>query len=163
MLTPLRDEDPELASRLRGRLRAVQDRVGSDDADAFGTFLDSEVFPLLDDAVAAVVPDDVRDTTAFHAQVLNALAGRLTEEYSAAVTDDGEIELAGEYWDGRGFYHRVTERYEGFRSELDSETRELVDPELDRLGGELRTAVPPWDVANSIAPLTDDFGRAVEA
>jgi hypothetical protein len=374
VLTPVRDEDPELATRLRAELRAVKDRVTSGDADAFATFLDEQVFPLLEDAVSTVVPSDVRDTTAFHAQVLNALAGRLTAEYTAAVTETGEIELAGEYWDGRGFlgrmeerharvadelggtarealselrseyeavappstirsrtvryrvgtaaaadldaahvdgtddavayvrnaaearghahaseqllrfeddagaalhaghgadyamtllppvqaadpelaaslqaallglsdrasatpsayasfiagefdpaldaavdsvlpaglpastsfqarvviallrriedeytaavtdaeaielygeywdargfYARVAERYDGFRSDLDPETRDLVDPELERLGRELQTAVPPWDVANSIAPLIDDLGRAVES
>ncbi len=141
----------------------MRDRVETADGAAFEAFLTDELFPLLDEAVGMVVPGDTLGSTAFSARVTITLLGRIEDEYTAAVTDEEVIELYGEYWDARGFYQRVEARYEALADDLDAETRELVEPELELLGEELRTAVPPADVANSIAPLTDDLGRAVDS
>jgi hypothetical protein len=156
-------EDPDLAGRLQEQLLAVSDQVGESSPDEYEAFLIDELFPLLDEAVGMVVPGDTLGSTAFSARVAITLLGRIEDEYTAAVTDEEVIELYGEYWDARGFYQRVEARYEAMADDLDAETRELVEPELELLGEELRTAVPPADVANSIAPLTDDLGRAVDS
>jgi len=162
LLPPVQAEDPDLAASLQDALLGLSDRAASGSPSEYASFIDEELHPALDDAVGLAVDDDLIGSTPFQARVAIALLGRIEDEYTAAVTDDEVIELYGEYWDARGFYNRVTALYDGFRSDLDTETRELVDPELDRLGEELRTAVPPWDVANSIEPLVDDLGRAVE-
>jgi hypothetical protein len=162
LLPPVQAEDPDLAATLQDALLGLSDRANSGTPAEYASFIEDELHPTLDDAIDLVLDDDMTDSTSFQARVSIALLGRIEDEYTAAVTDDEVIELYGEYWDARGFYNRVTQLYDGFRSDLDSETRELVDPELDRLGEELRTAVPPWDVANSIYPLTEDLERAVE-
>jgi len=150
--------DPALAGELQDRLLALDERVSDGDVG----FVTSELAPVIDEAVATVVSDELVGDASFSARVVIALLGRIEDEYVAAVTDEEIIELYGEYWDARGFYTRVVERYEAMRDALDEETRRLIEPELERLGNELRTVVPPADVANSIAPLRDDFGRAVE-
>jgi len=163
LLPAVQRADPDLSGRLRERILALDARAAESSASEYERFVTEELFPLLEDAVATVVPGEYRDPTSVSASVLIALLERTEEEYDAAVTDEEVIELYGEYWDARGFFVRVRRRYEGTRDGLSEETRELVEPELDILGEELRTAAPPRDVANSIAPLTDDLGRAVEA
>jgi len=162
LLPAVQAEDPDLAATLQDRMFALSDRVGAVTADEYAQFVTEELFPPLAEAESLVLPDDLAGTTSFEARVTIALLGRIEEEYSKAVTDEEVVELYGEYWDARGFYHRVSQRYDDMHSDLDGETRELVEPELERLGEELRTAVPPWDVANSIEPLTEDLGRAVD-
>lgn len=103
VLTPVRDADPELATRLRGRLSSLEEAVRSMTPTEYRDHVEGDVLPLLDQAVEAVVPEDVRWSMAFDVRVMNALAGRIAEEYTAAVPEAGTIELAGEYWDGRGF------------------------------------------------------------
>ena len=159
---PVHAEDPDLAARLQERLLALDDRVGDASASEFEAFVTEELFPVVDEAVATVLSADRRGSTSFSARVTVALLRRIEDEYSAAVTDEEVIELYGEYWDARGFFRRVRARYDAMRGDLDSRTRELVEPELDTLAGELRTAAPPWDVANSIDPLADDLSRAIE-
>jgi len=162
LLPAVQAEDPDLAATLQERLFALSSRVASVSADEYAQFVTEELFPPLAEAESLVLPDELVGTTSFEARVTIALLGRIEEEYSKAVTDEEVIELYGEYWDSRGFYRQVSQRYDAMEPELDEETRELVEPELDRLGEELRTAVPPWDVANSIEPLTDDLGRVVD-
>jgi hypothetical protein len=159
---PVHAEDPALAARLQERLLALDDRVDDASASEFERFVTEEVVPVVDEAVATVLSADRRESTAFSARVTVALLRRIEDEYDAAVTDEETIELYGEYWDARGFFRRVRARYDAMRSDLDSETRELVEPELDILAEELRTAAPPWDVANSIDPLVDDLSRAID-
>jgi len=160
---PVQAQDPERAADLQETLLALAERVETDTPEEYERFVAETFLPAVDGAVASVLSDDLAGSTSFDARVAIALLGRIEDEYRAAVTDDETIELYGEYWDARGFYHRVTERYAVMRDDLDGETRELVEPELALLGEELRTAVPPRDVANSVAPLTDDLGRAVES
>lgn len=162
LLPAVQAEDSDLAATLQERMFALSDRVDSASADEYAQFVTEELFPPLAEAESLVLPDDLAGTTSFEARVTIALLGRIEEEYSKAVTDEEVIELYGEYWDARGFYHRVSERYNAMKSDLKAETRELVEPELELLGEELRTAVPPWDVANSVEPLTDDLSRAVD-
>jgi hypothetical protein len=118
VLTPLRDVDPDLATRLRGRISSLPDRLASMDADEYRTHLDEDVYPLLTEAMAAVVPAGVRESQSFRVRVMNALAGRIADEYSAAVPSAGTVELAGEYWDGRGFLTRIEARYGDVESGL---------------------------------------------
>lgn len=162
LLPAVQAEAPDLAATLQERMFALSDRVGSASPGEYEQFVTEELFPPLAEAESLVLPDELAGTTSFDARVTIALLGRIEEEYAKAVTDEEVIELYGEYWDARGFYHRVTRRYDAMKSDLDRETREAVEPELELLGEELRTAVPPRDVANSIEPLTDDLGRAVD-
>ncbi len=112
VLPEVRDVDPELATELRGHLSELEGQVRSMNGDEYETYVTDEVFPLLADAVGAVVPSDIRDSLAFDVRVMNALAGRIADEYTAAVPSPGTIELAGEYWDGLGFLTRIETRHE---------------------------------------------------
>ncbi len=136
VLPPVRDEDPELATRLRARLNELPERVASDDAEAFDAFVTDEVSPLLDDAVELVVDEETRAETAFDVRVMNALAGRIAEEYDAAVADDGTIREDGEYWDGRGFLVRIEERHDDVAVDAGGDS-------LDRLRSEMEAVDPP--------------------
>jgi len=162
LLPAVQAEDPDLAATLQDRMFALSDRVASASATEYTQFVTEELFAPLAEAESVVLPEELAGTTSFNARVIIALLGRIEEEYSTAVTDEEVIELYGEYWDARGFYHRASERYDAMKSELDEETRQLVEPEFELLGEELRTAAPPWDVTNSIEPLTDDLSRAVD-
>jgi len=122
VLTPVRDEEPALATRLRGLLRSASERISTSDAEEYEQFVTEDVFPLLDDAVAAVVAEETRDSVAFDVRVMDALAGRIAEEYAAAVPEAGTVELAGEYWDGRGFLTRIEHRHEAVGDDLDDAT-----------------------------------------
>lgn len=119
VLTPLRDVNPQLATQLRGRLSGIEAKVRSLDVDEYETYVNEELFALLDQAVNAVVPKDTRDSPTFDVEVINALAGRIAEEYTAAVPSAGTIELTGEYWDARGFLTRIEQRYTNVESEID--------------------------------------------
>lgn len=112
VLPEVRDVDPELATELRGHLSGLQGQVRSMSAAEYDTYVTDEVFPILATAVEAVVPTEIRDSLAFDVRVMNALAGRIADEYTAAVPSPGTIELSGEYWDGRGFLTRIETRYE---------------------------------------------------
>jgi hypothetical protein len=135
VLPEVRDVDPELATELRGHIAGLEGQVRSSDADEYEAYVTDEVFPLLDSAVEAVVPSDIRDQQAFDVRVMNALAGRIADEYTAAVPSAGTIDLPGEYWDGRGFLTRIEARYEGLddfsagSDALDSLRTEIEDVE----------------------------------
>ena len=145
VLPPVRDEEPELATRLRARLNEVPERVASDDASAFDAFVTEEVGPLLDDAVELVVDGETRNSTAFDVRVMNALAGRIADEYDAAVTADGTVREEGEYWDGRGFLVRIEERYDAISAAVDG----AGSDSLDRLRSEMEALDPPSAVAGT--------------
>jgi hypothetical protein len=160
-LPAVRRAEPALADRLLDRLLALDDRV-ADGADAYTSYLDEQVLPLLDRIPGVAVPGEFTDSTAFSAAVVLALAGRLEDEYTAAVTDEEVIELYGEYWDARGFLTRIEARFEAMREALDAETREEVAEELEILRTELETAATPDDVAGSVAALERMLAAAAE-
>jgi hypothetical protein len=161
LLPAVRRAEPALADRLLDRLLALDDRV-ADGADAYTSYLDEQVLPLLDRIPGVAVPGEFTDSTAFSAAVVLALAGRLEDEYTAAVTDEEVIELYGEYWDARGFLTRIEARFEAMREALDAETREEVAEELEILRTELETAATPDDVAGSVAALERMLAAAAE-
>ena len=153
VLTEVRDVDPELATELRGHLGGLEGQVRSLSADEYETYVTDEVFPLLADATEAVVPSDIRDSLGFDVRVMNALAGRIAGEYAAAVPSAGTIELAGEYWDARGFLSRIEARYgglEGFSAGSDA---------LDRLRREMENV----DAASTVRGTTLAFRVATAA
>lgn len=162
ILPAVQRADESLATTLFERMRAVDERVTELNADQFEQFVQSDVFPLLDQAVSTVVPDQFNDSTSFDAAVLLALGDRVADEYDAAVTESEVIELYGEYWDARGFLVRMEERFAGFESDLDSETRSEVEEELGILREELETARPPSDVIGSIEALHEMLGEVTE-
>ncbi|MFB6157349.1 MAG: hypothetical protein ABEJ34_05865 [Haloferacaceae archaeon] len=152
LLPAVRRSDPRLADRLLTRLLGVDERAAE---DGYAAYVDERVMPLLDRVPAAAVPDEFVGETSFDAAVILALAGRIEDEYAAAVTEDEVIELYGEYWDARGFLSRVEERLGRIESDLDGETAAAVSDELDVLREELETAPPPSDVAGSVAALSE--------
>lgn len=134
VLTPLRDEDPELATDLRGHISGLQSEIESRTISEYETYINDEVFPLLTDAVEAVVDSETRNTQSFNVRVMNALAGRIADEYSAAVPSAGTIDLVGEYWDGRGFLTRIEERYDTLSDfTAGSETIESLRTEMENI------------------------------
>ena len=162
ILPAVQRADESLATDLFDRMQATGDRVTEVSAGQFEQFTEENVFPLLDQAVSTVVPDQFTDSTSFDAAVLLALGDRVADEYDAAATEDEEIELYGEYWDARGFLVRMAERFADFESDLDSETRSEVDEELGILREELKTARPPYDVVGSIEALHEMLGEVTE-
>lgn len=140
VLTPLRNENPALTTRLRGRVVNLVDRVRSMDPDAYERHVTEDVLPLLDRAVETVVADEFRGSTAFGVRVMNALAGRITEEYEEGANDAGEVVNAGEYWDGRGFLYRIERRFEA--SSFDGRTADA----LDRFRSQIAAVEPPETV-----------------
>jgi len=153
ILPPLQRVDPELAGRVHDHLFAPGERLESDSASEYETFVTDEVYPVLDEALATAVPDEYSGTTGFDAAVFLALADRLNGEYGKAVPEGETIERYGEYWDARGFLSRMKPRFDQFGSTLDSSTRSEVSEELDILTEELRHARPAWDVAGSVEAL----------
>ncbi len=153
ILPPLQRVDPELASRVHEHLFAPSERLESDSASEFETFVTDEVYPVLDEAIATAVPGEYTGTTSFDAAVFLALADRLNGEYGKAVPEGETIELYGEYWDARGFLSRMEPRFDQFESALDSSTRSEVSEELDIITEELRHGRPAWDVAGSVEAL----------
>jgi hypothetical protein len=127
VLTPLRDVDPQLSTQLRGRLSGLEAKVRSLDLEGYETYVNEEVFPLLDQAVTAVVPEDARESQTFDVEVINALAGRIADEYAAAVPSPGTIERTGEYWDARGFLTRIEKRYTSVESGIDGAGSDGLD------------------------------------
>jgi hypothetical protein len=146
LVPAVRRSDPELAEELLDRLLAVDSRIG-EGADGYTDYVESEVMPVLDRVPAAAVPSEYTGSTAFSAAVVLALAGRIAEEYEAAVTDEEVIKLYGEYWDARGFLTRVEARFAAMDGDLEADTREAVAEELEILREELETAATPRDVA----------------
>ncbi|WP_435184669.1 hypothetical protein [Halobellus sp. EA9] len=163
VLPPVQASNPDLASRLFEQLLAADERVASLSASEYEQFVTGDVFPLLEQAVSVAVPDEYTGSTSFDAAVFLALADRVADEYDAAVTDEEVIELYGEYWDARGFLKRMEERFAGFESALDSETRSEVSEELEVLRRELETARPPSDVAGSVEALHRMLDEAAES
>ncbi|MFB6280649.1 MAG: hypothetical protein ABEH40_01350 [Haloferacaceae archaeon] len=155
ILPRLRDVDPDLATRLRARLRAPGQRIGTAEASAYRTYIDEQVLPALDRAVEAVVPEGTRTATGFGVRVMNALAGRIADEYAAAVPEAGSIELVGEYWDARGFLVRIEERYADVESALGGAGGDAL--------GQLRTGVEDVAVASEVIGTTLAFRVATAA
>jgi iron complex transport system substrate-binding protein len=125
---------------------ATGDRVADDSPEEYESYVRDEVFPVIDSSVEEAVPDQYR-TTETRAQVAVGLAGRLMEEYEAAVTEDGTVELEGEYWDGRGFLVRITEIHEEELSgEMDDETNEELTTALEELRSAYEEEVPPSEL-----------------
>lgn len=148
VLTPLRDEDPELATELRGHLSGLEGSARSMSASEFESYIDSQVSPLLTDAVEAVVDEETRTSQSFHVRVMNALAGRIADEYIAAVPSAGTIDLVGEYWDARGFLTRIEERYATLDAEFTAGGSSLA---------QLRTQIEGVEAADAILETTLSF------
>jgi hypothetical protein len=144
--------DADLGDRFLNRLLAAERRL-AESPGSYGQYVSNQVAPVLEEVSAAVVPDQFRDSTAFGAAVIVALAGRLGEEYDAAVTEDEVIELYGEYWDARGFLNRIEARFGAIRGDLEAEVRDEVAEELGIIRTELETAATPADVAGSVEAL----------
>ncbi|MFB6256642.1 MAG: hypothetical protein ABEH58_07975, partial [Haloplanus sp.] len=126
ILTPLRDADPGLATRARAVLKTPAQRIQSMSAGNYRQYLNDQVLPILDRVVETMVAGNLRESTAFDIRVMNALAGRIADEYSAAVPSAGTVDKVGEYWDGRGFLVRIEGRYAGVESALDGAGSEAL-------------------------------------
>jgi hypothetical protein len=157
-----RRADPALADRLVDRLLAADARL-ADGTDAYERFVSREVAPTLDEVRSAVVPERYRSSTSFGAAVIVALARRIEDEYTAAVTDDEVIELYGEYWDARGFLTRIEARFEEIRGDLDAPVRDELAEELAIVRTELETAATPDDLSGSVAAIERILGEVAEA
>lgn len=162
LLPAVRRADADLADRLGDALVAAGDRV-TGESDAYETFVDGRLRPLLDRVPRLVVPNEYLGRRSFDAAVILALSARLDEEYAAAVTDDERIEKYGEYWDARGFLTRIEARYESMASSLSAETRTAVGDELSTLRTALERAAPPADVAGSVRALETALGDVAAA
>lgn len=149
ILPPLRDTNPELATRVRAMLKTPAQRVRSAAANDYRRYLNEEVFPMLDRAVETVVHSDLREPASFNVRIMNALAGRIAEEYSAAVPSAGTVELAGEYWDGRGFLVRIEAWHAQTESTLEGAGSETLS--------ELRTEMEEISAAGDVRETTLRF------
>ena len=146
---PLRDEDPTLATELRGAMKTPATRVESDSASAYRQHINDEIRPLLDSAVETVIDSEFRDSTGFSVSVMNALAGRIAGEYTAAVPSAGTVDLVGEYWDARGFLNRIEERHAADGSAIDGAGGETLSS--------LRNEIEAVAAAGEVGELTSQF------
>ena len=142
--------DKETYESLREAAYGAGDRVSDSSPSEYESYVRDEVFPAVDASVDAAVPDEYH-TTETQAQVAAALAERLMEEYTAAVTEEGEVELEGEYWDGRGFLVRITETHESsLGEELSEDTTEDISGALDGLRSSYEETVPPSELEPAV-------------
>jgi PGF-CTERM protein len=142
--------NPDVYERLSEVAYGTGDRVDEESLDEYESYVRDEVFPAVDASVDAAVPDEYH-TTETQAQVAAALTGRLMEEYTAAVTEEGEVELEGEYWDGRGFLVRITETHESsLGEELSEDTTEDISGALDGLRSSYEETVPPSELEPAV-------------
>jgi len=153
--------DKEAYKALNEVAYGAGDAVSDSSPSEYESYVREEVFPAVDSAVDAAVPDEYR-TTETRAQVAAELTDRLVEEYSAAVTEEGTVELEGEYWDGRGFLVRITEIHEGELSgEMDEETNEELSGALGDLRSSYEEEVPPSELepaAEDVRSVLTDAG-----
>jgi len=141
---------PETWESTSEAMYTVGERVGEDSVEEYESYARDEVFPAIESSVDVAVPSEYR-TTETRAHVAAELTGRLMEEYSAAVTEDGTVELEGEYWDGRGFLFRVTAIHEEELSgEMSGETNEELTGALDELRSAYEDKVPPSEIEPSV-------------
>ncbi|ERH00660.1 MAG: hypothetical protein J07HN6_02286 [Halonotius sp. J07HN6] len=124
-------------------------RVKSDSASAYRQHINDEIRPLLDSAVETVIDNEFRGSTGFSVSVMNALAGRIAGEYSAAVPSAGTIDLVGEYWDARGFLNRIENRHAASGSAIDGAGGETLSS--------LRSEIETVAAAGEISELTSQF------
>lgn len=153
VLPPLYASDAGLADDVLAHMTSAVERGHSLDADAYTDSLTGETFDLLDDAMASAVSDEFRGTTSFSAALILALAGRIEEEYSAAVPEGETVDLYGEYWDARGFLRRVETRYAAIESDLDAETRDAAGSALDTLRTNLDTVSTADELSSTVSNL----------
>jgi len=136
------------------------DMVGEESAGGYESYVRDEAFPAIDSAVEAAVPSEYR-TTETRAQVAADLTDRLMEEYSAAITEEGETELEGEYWDGRGFLVRITEIHETELSgEMSDESDEELTTSLDSLRSSYEDEVPPSEIESDVENVRNSLESA---
>ncbi|GGN09911.1 twin-arginine translocation signal domain-containing protein [Halarchaeum nitratireducens] len=159
VLPPLYASDPGLAGDVLTRMTSALERGHSLGADAFDDYATGETFDLLDDAMETAVSEEFRGTTPFTASIIVALAGRIEEEYSAAVPEGEAVDLYGEYWDARGFLRRVETHYAAIESDLDAETRDAAGTAVETL----RTNVDTVSTADELSGTVSDLESALSS
>lgn len=101
----------------------------------------------METAAAALVPDDVRNTAAFHGAVVSNLIGGMKGEYAEAVMG-GKLEMEIEYQDAWGALEVGTERFSAARSDFGATAAEISE-HLEVLHKYIPGVVPPKTVATT--------------
>lgn len=141
----MRSQNAALTADLETSLRASKDLLlrGAPVAEVKTSF--ERGWGVLETAEAALVPDDVRNTSAFRGAVVSSLLGGVKGEYAEAVVG-GELEMEIEYQDAWGALEVATERFTTARSDFGQMAAEISE-HLDVLRGYLPGVTPPTPVA----------------
>ena len=110
VIGPITKVNGALGERVRALLKRPREAVDGHVARPQYSALVTEVSGALDDAVAQVVPKDIRASFAFQAKVIGRLLDAVVEEYDEA-WKSGKIAQIVEYQDACGFFRRAYALY----------------------------------------------------
>lgn len=162
----MRSQDAALTAQLETSLRESKDLLlrGAPLAEVKASL--EKGWNVLVAAEAALVPDNVRNTPAFHGAVISHLMGELKTEYSEAVVG-GKLEMEIEYQDSWGALEVATQRFDAARADFGATTAEIAE-HLDALHKDLPGVNPPKTVATTdavnkeLTAVQDDIARATK-
>jgi hypothetical protein len=133
----VRNANGFLADELETELQALELDSTSLTAAAYEQRVTEEVFPRLDQAFVASVPERFRENTSFDVRVMHALLDRIDEEYTLGVSSTGDPEgINGyrEYWDALGFIGQAEALYsDEIAPTLNESERADIETQFDRL------------------------------
>lgn len=137
----LRSKDAALTADLRKALKRPNDLIldGAPPEEVKAAY--DSAWGLLDRAATSLVPDDVRDTTAFRAQVIANLLEKVEEEYGEAVVD-GRLEKPIEFQDAWGALEEAERRFAADRASFGKEA-DKIEEQLGTLDEAMPSLTPP--------------------
>lgn len=143
----MRSQNAALTAELETSLRESKDLLlrGAPVEEVKASF--EKGWTVLETAEAALVPDDVRNTPAFHGAVVSSLIGGIKSEYGEAVVG-GKLEMEIEYQDAWGALEVGTERFTAARPDFGATETEISE-HLDVLHKYLPGVVPPKTIATT--------------
>ncbi len=117
-----------------------------------------EVFDLLNQAEALVVPEEIRAGFIFKARVIISLLETARAEYSAGISETGEVKMIQEYQDSTAFIKRA----EGMFGEIRSVVGEKEAREIDGFFRELRVAFEAREPPSKIGVMVNGIVNKLE-
>jgi hypothetical protein len=150
---PITRADPALGARLKDALRAPRRDVDARVPRAALEHTVEATVAALDEAVARVVPADVRATLVFRTAVLRSLLNAMVKEYDEG-EKNGRITQLVEYHDAYGYFRRSQALYQELAPALkEASPRQaaLADERLATLARALPGLAPPATVVQTAA------------
>ncbi|MFB6081404.1 MAG: hypothetical protein ABEJ67_01150 [Halanaeroarchaeum sp.] len=155
--TDIRRANESLASDLHDTLLAAPDHARNDTAQEYATFLQTELYPLMERATTAVVGET--DAT-FSAKVTVGLLERATAEYHEGVAPNGSVVDQEEYADASAFATRAEAVYaDSVRGTLDEHARSELDELFERLQDLVNRSVAPDEVERIVDSIGSELAE----